>query len=135
MKNADTCSGTLSCSGSGNSIAVGFKKFAGNSFYWAFALERREYQFEQADEVENYSFDFKGSAFSVGLVFGNQWQWQNFTLGCDWWGMTLPIYHNIEQENITGGTTASITSLHNREERALINAGTIGFRFYLGASF
>ena len=132
------CSGSLSCSDSGSSYGVSYKRFFGNSFYIEAGIDQREvsYSETQSDIVAgNYWFNFKGSSTVASLVIGNQWQWQNFTIGCDWVGIGIPVAHTITSENDSGDNVWSSSDRSDRENLYVTGGVAMALRFYLGASF
>lgn len=79
---------------------------------------------------------FKVSSTAAALVIGNQWQWDNFTLGCDWFGVSAPLATRFSDEKFS----ANADSIdRNRQERDKEHFGkkTLqqGLKLYLGASF
>lgn len=83
-------------SGEGFSLNVSYKKFVSNSFYikpqlYYRSQNIRTYTFSTTPffRTEEYSEKFKD--LGVMFVIGNQWQWENFTLGCDWLGLGGPV--------------------------------------------
>lgn len=112
----------------GHVISLGLKTFVSNSFY----IKPEIYNRVQEDVhyvSSSYSSEFGWTNYytdretinDVGLSFkiGNQWQWDKFTMGCDWFGFNRTI------------TKIKKSSRRTRNEDnhiALLN-------FYLGASF
>ena len=66
----------------GEVLEIFYKKFNGNSFY---VKPLVFYRNMDIDEKEGTDYVF--SDFGVGISIGNQWQWSNFTIGCDWVGV------------------------------------------------
>ncbi len=77
-------------------FAVRYKSFLGNSFYWRVGPGLRQYQIKDrlgsifSDREE---LDSTGTVLSFGadVGIGNQWQFETFTLGCDWVGYYFPV--------------------------------------------
>lgn len=73
-------------------VTLGYRRFLGNSFN---IMPTIYYRRNTAD------FNKEGNIFSIGidnLIYedvgtgiriGNEWQWENFTMGCDWFGFNL----------------------------------------------
>jgi hypothetical protein len=104
------------------SIALQYKYYTGNSFYFAgeaFYLNSREEingyyartVFNLKEEYANYK------SLGAGIRFGNQWTWKHFTFGCDWLG----VGHRF-------GTFTKDTSKLSDTTVTLLN-------FIIGASF
>jgi hypothetical protein len=124
---------------SDSSIGLSYKNFISNSFYFKVGVDYRKmnYHYTSRDifnsviERENI---FKSESIVSGLSIGNQWQWQNFTLGCDWVGYSLPIYSHIYDESSTG-TSAFAGYMKVDQDRYVKDGVFTALRFYLGASF
>lgn len=88
----------------GYAIGVNYKRFFSNSFYGAIGLDYTKLQGKFVIAGNNIlPIDLKTNlghyvALKFDVRIGNQWQWENFTLGADWVGMLLPIY---QKENFT----------------------------------
>lgn len=91
-------------------ISLQHKKFKGNSFYLAQELA----YLKKATIPEDSSIDEKFTKVSYGLRIGNQWQWQNYTMGFDWVGV--------------GASFWTLSGSGDNFNISLLN-------FYLGASF
>ena len=63
-------------------VTLQYKRFTDNSFYLAPEIFYLNYT-----EKFNRSKDDELTGMGLGLRLGNQWQWDNFTLGCDWVGI------------------------------------------------
>lgn len=94
------------------------RHFFGNSFnvmgsaYWK--------QHTKFDRTNANTYLFKD--FGLGLRLGNEWQWQNFTMGCDWFGLNHSL---IKVKNTFPNTRFGIDQ---ELTAAFLN-------FYLGYSF
>lgn len=123
-----------------NSYGVHYKRFNGNSFYYRAGVDYRyvDYSYTYRNFLNNTTIieknDFKGSALTATFVIGNQWQWENFTLGCDWVGIALPFTSQIDSESTTG-TNPNPTALRDEEDVFLKKSAGLLLRFYLGVSF
>lgn len=123
-----------------NSFGVHYKRFVGNSFYYRGGIDYRNVDYS------HISYDiftpstilsreiFKGSSITATFLIGNQWQWENFTLGCDWFGIALPVTSQVDSESVSG-TSPSQKNLKDEEENFLKKETSTSLRFYLGASF
>jgi hypothetical protein len=122
----------------GRSVGVHFKHFVGNSFYYRAGLDYRtvDYKYSYTSTVSS-TYDerlsFKGKSFAVTFNIGNQWQFENFNIGCDWVGITLPVSHSISDEVQVSNYTSN--RLKGAEDdyakKSMLNL----LRFYLGATF
>jgi len=87
--------------GRGKAITLSLKKFTSNSFYIKPALyHRTQTTIKSGIKAYNSSTDSwvvesrnTADYTDVGLSFaiGNQWQWENFTLGCNWVGISKSL--------------------------------------------
>lgn len=130
-----SCSGSVTCSADGNEFAVSYKKFATNSFYYTLGLGRKEVEYNKAEVPGGaVHYRFNGNAIGAEISVGNQWQWKNFTLGCDWIGFNFPLTHKVESEESSGDPWDQ-DDLESRKEELLEKVMPLALRFYLGASF
>lgn len=119
-------------------IGAHFKHYVGNSFYYRVGADYNtvDYKYDLSGSYfsDTKSSYFKGTAVVGSFVIGNQWQWENFTLGCDWIGLASPLTYSI-----TGVTKPSSESeksdLENDQRMYVTESSGILLRFYLGASF
>jgi hypothetical protein len=92
--------------------ALQYKRFVDNSFYVAPEIYYLNY-FEDM----TYGRDFEVIGLGIGVRVGNQWQWENFTMGVDWIGVGKNLAHFRRSDPGTDVYTATL------------------FNFYLGLSF
>jgi hypothetical protein len=125
----------------GASVGVHFKHYVGNSFYYRAGIDYRtmDFQYDYVSSFSpssNYSRGFKGKSVGATFGIGNQWQFENFNLGCDWVGVTIPISKSISDEYVTaGGPSYNLTDLADDEDDYVRKTSLNLLRFYLGASF
>ena len=110
--------------GRGNVVSIGLKHFVSNSFYVKPEIYSRNQEF-----VYNALVFSDGSVaaledgsiedFGIHIKIGNQWQWENFTLGCDWVGFRQSI-NSTRFGRVKNTERSGLSSLVN---------------FYLGATF
>lgn len=125
---------------------VEYKHFATNSFYWSAGLGDRQtdsrleaYKDSFFDDNEDRTTIARAKTHDLGVsgAIGNQWQWDNFLLGCDWIGLYLPLAHlsqtkGGEQDLPDGSGIAKARQSYYDDEKEM---NVQGLRFYLGASF
>ncbi len=120
-------------------IGFSYKKFASNSFYYKTGLDYRKMNYHYISrDISTSIIDrenkFQAESIVASFSIGNQWQWENFTLGCDWVGYSMPIYVNISDESSVG--TTSFVGYMKDDQDYLVRDGVLTLlRFYLGASF
>ncbi len=131
------------------SVGAHFKHFLGNSFYYRTGLDYLKVESDRAvySRVTVYPYNgssivesessgqFTGSMFGATLAIGNQWQWENFTMGCDWIGLTAPLSTQIASESFTANDFRAKDDLTSDEKLFLKDNKLHLLRFYLGASF
>ena len=126
---------------SGHSVGLHFKHFVGSSFYFTTGLDFMKYQYQRDRSYFLGScYDcsginknaFSGESIMANFTIGNQWQWENFTLGCDWFGLVRPVSSRLFNE--TNGDNG--TDYLNSEKQTFTKYGLINLlRFYLGVAF
>lgn len=122
-----------------NSLGVHYKKFTGNSFYYRIGGDYRtvnyDYQFVWTASPTD-TRHFKGTSLAATFVIGNQWQWENFTLGCDWVGLTMPLTSSVSDRRVVS-TDMDYDNKRVDDDIDLYTKNTSLnlLRFYLGASF
>lgn len=123
-----------------NQIGVHYKHFVGNSFYVKSGLDynRVDYTYDFSESLyrKYLKSSFTGESLIASFVIGNQWQWQSFTLGCDWVGLAAPGYTKIISENAPNSTDSYDLDSFEEDKGYYINKTSIVLlRLYLGASF
>lgn len=121
---------------SGTAIGVHYKRFIGNSFYVKMGIDYRSVKYDYTYPFSGYEEHFEGNSIAAGLVIGNQWQWDNFTLGCDWVGVSLPFASSVTNETVASSSDSYYrSSLDDAEAKYLRNGFAQALRFYVGYSF
>jgi hypothetical protein len=116
------------------------KRFWGNSFYANLGVGYRTIAFDATLKPLTGTDDFGASAkvSSIGgsLGIGNRWQWETFTMGCDWVGYFIPAISNGSTTVNVSGADESDKKDFDDETRRLGHAPSSQLlRFYLGVSF
>jgi hypothetical protein len=70
-------------------LSAGYKAFLSNSYYWEASVFHRE--LTRRGRYNNRNGIFTGEALGLEFLVGHQWQWELFTLGCDWLGLHVPV--------------------------------------------
>lgn len=122
-------------------FGIHYKQFASNSFYFKTGIDHNivDYSFNMPSLGGGFDYQssFNGSATMASFVIGNQWQWENFTLGCDWVGYSAGLSQNVSSSKIS----ASATNLEKQDfqddqDRLLGKVGSLTLlRFFIGGSF
>lgn len=129
-----------SYSGTKNARSFGahYKRFVSNSFYWRAGAEYISQHIKRDYKGTGYtgSYDIEITRLAGTFVIGNQWQWDNFTLGCDWFGVTAPISSQITSETISGSRYDGIEGDIEIDRKGFIILNNLNLlRFYLGFSW
>jgi hypothetical protein len=110
----------------GTAIELSFKQFNGNSFY--FQVYGYYRSIEETDRTNSFLFSSPDGFYrlkdaGLGIKIGNQWQWDNFTIGCDWIGLGRRIAKFSEE-----GSTRVFSFTSERTHVTALN-------LYLGFAF
>lgn len=117
-------------------LSVSLKQFIGNSFYVKPGIEHRWVREDYHDEGANKFWGYKGNMTGISFSVGNQWQINNFTLGCDWFGFTQSFLHDRTEEYTRGSNLgASQADLEDESDDSLKGMTFKFVHFYLGVSF
>lgn len=124
----------------GKTAGIFYKQFSGNSFYFKGGLDYstydRSYNYMWLNGTPTDGYSYKGSKVSASLSIGNQWQWDNFTIGCDWIGIAMPITSESHDERIWGDDTDYAESqLEDSKKTYLKNGFPLALHLFVGASF
>ena len=120
-------------------VAANLKIFTGNSFYIKSGVAYRKVAVDNVlcllckDPASSFGYN---EALAAELAIGNQWQWDTFTLGCDWIGLMVPVA-NLRSNS---GDTSRFTQSEKDDVDRMWNV--IGrttssqlVRLYLGVTF
>jgi len=112
------------------SIGGHAKYFVGNSFYWRGGIDSVSTSYRCSNRATWFSFcgdDFDAQSAVISISIGNQWQWENFTLGTDWigFGTSFPL-----SSAATGAEGGAVPDHYGK----VGSAGSL-LRFYLGFAF
>lgn len=129
-----------------SSASLMVKHFVGNSFYVKAGVDNRKINYSEAykstwslfGSTYEDSFAFNADSWTGSLVIGNQWQWDNFTLGCDWFGIAAPFASKVNSESYATNSTDTTTvknDLADQQRKSLKDVAYQGIKFYIGASF
>ncbi len=97
-----------------DSVAVQYKRYFGNSFYAApelFYLRTHEEINGFWGDVFNLREFASYTSLGAGIRIGNQWTWENFTLGCDWIGIGQRFGSFRKDTNKLQDTTFTLLNL------------------------
>lgn len=118
-----------------------YKKFLSKTFYIQAGVDQS--QLVYSSDFYSYSFysvvgrvNYSANVTQATFAIGNQWYWDNFTLGCSWIGTIQNLSSTVFNESFTGsGTASDISSFKNyRDERLRAPMAQV-LRFYIGYTF
>lgn len=123
----------------GTAISLAYRRFFLDTFYVDGGLDYADVSadFQISKDIFFTADDLKtdlGSyqKLSAMVQIGNQWQWENFTLGTSWIGMLLPLANGHDFKNVfTDGKPNSVKAFEDSSENV---QGSL-LRFYLGWAF
>ncbi|MEI6398895.1 MAG: hypothetical protein WCO71_09005 [Pseudomonadota bacterium] len=123
-------------------VTADFHHFVGNSFYLFAGAGIRDYE-EKNDSfgfIKSSSLPDRKTTFSrrssvAELGLGNRWQFDTFTLGCDWISYSAPLATMSSKSKYEGEFTDSEKSREQSDFNSHASRGTFtAVRFYLGVS-
>jgi hypothetical protein len=125
-----------------NSFGLHLKKFLGNSFYVNSGLDwiRRDYRYSYKSSLAptyNASRSFETQGLNAAFVIGNQWQWDNFTIGCDWLGISAPLaFQKVTSESVNSSDyDYDMARMREKQDELKTRVQFSALRLSLGWSF
>ena len=123
----------------GSAYSLSLRRFYGNSFYIEGGLDfveaKGRFVVDESLFFNRVKADLGSySRLSAMIQIGNQWQWQNFTLGTSWVGLLLPLTKSQDFKNNADeykDTFNSIEAFIDNSESVQLSA----LRFHLGWAF
>lgn len=123
-------------------LGVRYKNFFSNSFYGSVGLSYNSVKFNYSYKSSvSSSFDvdrsFDGQSTDLNIAIGNQWQFTNFTIGCDWFGYQIPLQSSTTNSVVSGpGANSGDVSDQDTDMNIYVRKPIPYLtRFYLGWSF
>lgn len=121
-----------------STLGANYKHFFGNSFYTKIGVDHRSISISDIN-LFGYTANQYGSNEAQSLVgnfaIGNQWQWENFIMGCDWIGINPHLTTLKATYDTTGMSAKDKKDLDESWDKIAKVTSTQFLRFYLGASF
>lgn len=122
-----------------DTIGAHYKHFVKNSFYIKPGVEYRKLSYNYttyfSDKTLEESTQFTGTTLTANFALGHQWQWDHFTMGCDWVGVALPLSSTVDSEYTAGTYSRNLKRLSDDKQRYIKDIALYFGQFYLGASF
>jgi hypothetical protein len=121
-------------------IEVKAKKFFGNSFYVDGGIGYETWEVSYPVAVDSGSYDTRqlsGNVQNTGveLHIGNQWQWDGFTLGCDWVGYFLSLNTSTSFNDDSGVSPEKKEAEEKDVKQTFAGNSPHITRFYVGWAF
>ncbi|MBY0451864.1 MAG: hypothetical protein K2P92_02435 [Bdellovibrionaceae bacterium] len=105
------------------------KYFMGNSIYMRVGASHRDYHYTRTFNSNSNQSYFDAEVNYLTLGFGNDWQWDNFLLGLEWFKFNVPFGYKLTNERIASGD--SLTTEKDFAE----NGRSLQFGLHVGLSF
>ncbi len=124
----------------GEQVVARLKKFWGNSFYTNLGAGTRMIGLRDnlagISDTRTVLVDIQSTMFGMSGQIGNRWQYQYFTIGCDWLGVFFPITKVSEQTTLPGDASEAGKSKVRRVFDPLARLATPELlRLYIGVSW
>lgn len=121
----------------GRHLGLHYKHFAGNSFYFKTGFDFRQIQlsYEDLTGPDTEAYEFEGNTIGASFTIGNQWQWENFSIGCDWFGLSAPLTKEVTSENIKVASSFAEKNMKSDQDSYLDRTNIQLLRLYVGYSF
>lgn len=118
-------------------VGLNYKRFFGNSFFAKLGVVYRKISLSNIDlfYYQNPSTIGSAESLNASLAIGNQWQWENFTLGCDWIGVNPTVSVLKANYDTTGIRQEDKKELDESWEKLAKVTSWQLLRFHIGASF
>ncbi len=121
-------------------LGAHYKMFRGNSFYIKGGADLRKFDRTYTytsliDGSQDTRWSFSGESIALSLQIGNQWQFDQVSIGCDWIGYSLPIASRIVSENFQIGDEIDRQWMRDDQNDLVKNGHANLLRLYIGASF
>ena len=116
------------------------KYFLGETFYVDGGLAHESWDvkysvLKSGTLLETSSLSGKVANTGIDLHIGNQWQWDGFTLGCDWAGYFLNLSTSTSYGSGSGLDEEDQKSEEAKVKKSLGGSSAHLLRFYIGWSF
>jgi hypothetical protein len=113
-----------------NGAGLHLKYFMGNSIFFRLGINRNEVQYSRTFTATSNKSSVNGNATYAVVGFGNDWQWENFVFGFDWYRLQYPIASELNSRQ----DAPEDNSLSSKQDELLDRSmGLIGI--HIGASF
>ena len=115
---------------SNNGIGLHLKYFMGNSIFLRLGFSHNEIHYNRKYNTTSHESYINGEVDYFVGGFGNDWQWENFTFGFDWYKVQYPIGSKLNsRQDATEDTTAS------SKQDELLDSSMYLVGLHLGVSF
>jgi hypothetical protein len=119
-----------------NGIGISYKIFQGNSSYLSLGLVQTSGTYKYSSTFlipTNEQLDF--SALWGRVAFGSQWQWEHFSVGCDWVGFSYPIRGQVTNVVTDSELEGESSFLSGERGKYAASFQATYLHLYVGAAF
>jgi hypothetical protein len=119
-------------------FGVYYKRFFGNSFFARGGVMHREVSDKYSGTTwlgKTQYGEYEGSAEIAVVAIGNEWQWENFSLGCEWVGATQPFSKHVAKDESVNRSGDIFGSMFTTPQGLISDSGLMLTHLYVGASF
>ena len=128
-----TCINGINCDLEDKFASVAFKRFVSNTFYMQGGATHHTITYTESDSYGDIEFGFDAKITTADFAIGNQWNFNGFTLGCDWVSFALPLSTTYSNSFYT--EDSDMTELNDRQDEWKKNGKMFFTKLYLGATF
>ncbi|MNL13349.1 hypothetical protein D3C87_1342530 [compost metagenome] len=128
-----TCIGAINCDLEDKFASVAFKRFVSNTFYMQGGASHHTISYTESNSNGDIEFGYDATITTADFAIGNQWNFNGFTLGCDWVSFGLPVATTYKNSFYTEDGTLS--ELNDRQDEWKKNGKIFFTKLYLGATF
>lgn len=120
-------------------IEIKAKKFFGNSFYidGGLGYETWDVSYSVIADTGSDTRNLSGSVQNTGIAMhlGNQWQWDGFTMGCDWVGYFMSLNTATSFSSESGVSEERKQEEEDDAKQTFAGSSPHITRFYVGWAF
>jgi hypothetical protein len=128
-----TCVGFENCDIKDNFWGLAYKRFVGNSFYMQAGASHHTIQYDESNSSNDVMFGYDATITTADFAVGNQWNFDGFTIGCDWVSFGLPVSSSFSNSYYNSPYTED--DVTNRQDEWKKNGRMIFAKLYLGGTF
>ena len=128
-----TCVGFENCDIKDNFVGLAYKRFVSNSFYMQAGATHHTIKYDESNGSNDVMFGYDATVTTADFAVGNQWNFDGFTIGCDWVSIGLPV--NTSYSNTFYNSPYTENDVTQRQEDWKKVSRMIWGKFYVGGTF